>query len=110
MRDRLFQLLCTENDEDYERLLLHTEVLWLSKDDCLRRFVDLFDTLIEFLGGNSLEEDVLKVNTDIFYLSDIFDKLNLVNTQLQGQDTNLISCKEVISGFFEEVAALLGIY
>ena len=36
----------------------------------------------EFFDGNSLQEVVLKVKTDIFYLSDIFDKLNLLNTNL----------------------------
>ena len=43
-RDRLFQLLCGDNEDDYQRLLLHTEVRWLSKGQCLQRFTDLWDT------------------------------------------------------------------
>ena len=31
LNDRLFRILCQDNDEDSERLLLHTEVRWLSK-------------------------------------------------------------------------------
>ena len=34
---------------DFNRLLLHTEVLWLSKGICLSRFYNLFDSVIEFL-------------------------------------------------------------
>ncbi|XP_026532395.1 SCAN domain-containing protein 3-like [Notechis scutatus] len=38
LNDRLFRELCVENDEDFDRLLLHTEVHWLLKGNCLRRF------------------------------------------------------------------------
>ena len=31
LNDRIFQQLCETNGEDYKRLLLHTEVRWLSK-------------------------------------------------------------------------------
>jgi hypothetical protein len=31
LNDRLCRMLCDENDEHFERLLLHTEVRWLSK-------------------------------------------------------------------------------
>ncbi|VVC39092.1 Domain of unknown function DUF4371, partial [Cinara cedri] len=32
LNDRLFRILCKENDDKFNRLLLHTEVGWLSKD------------------------------------------------------------------------------
>ena len=31
LQSRLFKQLCGENDEEFEVLLLHTEVRWLSK-------------------------------------------------------------------------------
>ena len=43
LNDRLFVLLSTDNDEKFNRLLLHSEVRWLSKDACLNRFWNLFD-------------------------------------------------------------------
>ena len=38
LNTRLFRELCRQNDEDFERLLLHTEVRWLSKGAFLNRF------------------------------------------------------------------------
>uniref|UniRef100_UPI00358E234A protein FAM200C-like n=1 Tax=Myxine glutinosa TaxID=7769 RepID=UPI00358E234A len=40
LHDRLFRQLCQENDEAFKRLLLHTEVRWLSKGACLTRFLN----------------------------------------------------------------------
>ncbi|XP_076044729.1 zinc finger MYM-type protein 6-like [Oratosquilla oratoria] len=39
LQDRLFQQLCGKNNEEFERLVLHTEVRWLSKasDHCIYR-------------------------------------------------------------------------
>ena len=46
LNTRLFNQLCNENDEAFERLLLHTEVRWLSKGNCLARFYSLLDTVV----------------------------------------------------------------
>ena len=35
LNDHIFRQLCHENEEDFERLLLHTEVRWLAKGSCL---------------------------------------------------------------------------
>lgn len=40
-----------DNEEDFERLLLHTSVRWLSKGACMTRFYSLYDSVIEFLSG-----------------------------------------------------------
>lgn len=36
-------------DEQYVKLLLHTDVCWLSKGNCLERVVNLFNTIGIFL-------------------------------------------------------------
>ena len=51
LSSRIFRQICDENGEDFERLLLHTDVRWLSKGNCLRRFYSLVDTVVEFFEG-----------------------------------------------------------
>ena len=46
--ERLFKKFCKEMNEEYVRVLLHTQVRWLSKGKCLERFVALYDTLQGF--------------------------------------------------------------
>ena len=93
--------MCNENDEVFERLLLHTEVRWLSKGNCLARFYSLLDTVVEFLQScdPGLAKEVIAVKNDIAYLSDVFAKFNELNLSLQGNEVNLIKVKSVLSGF-----------
>ena len=67
-RDRVFQLLCGDNEDDYQGLLLNTEVRWLSKGQCLQRFTDLWDTILDFFEGEYLKADIIKCKVDIFLL------------------------------------------
>ncbi|KFM83159.1 SCAN domain-containing protein 3, partial [Stegodyphus mimosarum] len=46
--EHLFKLFCEERNAGHVRLLLHTEVRWLSKGNCLKRFMELFDILSDF--------------------------------------------------------------
>ncbi|XP_072400769.1 SCAN domain-containing protein 3-like [Diabrotica undecimpunctata] len=99
LNDRLFRKLWDENDENFNRLLLHTEVRWLSKGTCLKRFYDLFDSVLEFFESkdDSLRDNLLKFKSDIGYLTDLYDKFNETNLQLQGDNLNLIKAKGTIS-------------
>jgi hypothetical protein len=73
LNDRLFRKRCDENDEDFNRLLLHAEVHWLSKGTCLKICYDLFDSVIKFFENkdDSLRENLLKFENDIAYLTDL---------------------------------------
>lgn len=44
--ERLFKQFCLEQQDNYIRLLLHTNIRWLSKGHCLRRFMELYDALV----------------------------------------------------------------
>ena len=106
LNDRLFRLLCCENDEDFQRLLLHTAVRWLSKGVCLSRFYALYDSVIELLSSvdDQLAETVKPLKNDIAYLADIFNAMNEVNKKLQGEMITLIKCKSVITSFISKLS------
>ena len=99
--ESLFQKFCEVNHANDVRLLLHTEVRWLSKGNCLRRLMELFEPLTEFLKDKS--EMTLLMTTDgkayVSYLTDIFEKLCSLNKQLQGADATLCDAKAKIFGF-----------
>ena len=103
LRDRLFHEFCKQNGEEFERLVLHTEVRWLSKGNCLKRFIALWDAIVSFLADTQLGAKLLANKCDVFYLSDIFEKLNSLNKQLQGKDSDLISSKSAIAAFLRKL-------
>lgn len=105
LNTRLFRQLCGDNGEEYEILLLHTEVRWLSKGSCLKRFFLLFDSVIEFLRSHQEEELATKINFlrgDVAYLADIYDKINSLNLQLQGNNFTLIQAKNAVNSFMSK--------
>uniref|UniRef100_A0A8C6YAI7 SCAN domain-containing protein 3 n=1 Tax=Naja naja TaxID=35670 RepID=A0A8C6YAI7_NAJNA len=108
LNNRFFHKLCEENDEEFERLLLHTEVRWLSKGKCLRRFHELFDTVVKFLESidPSLSSSLKLRRLDVAYLADVFDKLNEVNIKLQGDKINFLKAKGVICSFISKLDLL----
>ena len=99
IRDRLFRESCNPNGEDFERLVFRTEVRWLPKGNCLQCFIVLWDSIVSFLANTQLGEHLLATKCDVFYLSDIFEKLDSLNKQLHGKDADLISSKGAIVAF-----------
>ena len=82
LQDRLFREFCKQNGEEFEWLVLHTEVRWLSKGNCLKHFITLWDSIVSFLADTQLGAKLLANKNDVFYLSDIFEKLNTRGTIL----------------------------
>jgi len=107
--ERLFKLFCEEQKEDYVRLLLHTEVRWLSKGNCLKRFMELFDTLGCFLNDKPEMKFLMTIDGKAYvsYLADIFEKLNVLNKQLQGPNKTLVDAKAKIFGFITNLECIL---
>ena len=105
LNSRLFRQLCAENDEKFKQLLLHTEIRWVSKGNCLRRFYSLFSTVVEFFQAlhDSVTLELIRIKADITYLSDIFMKFNEVNLQLQGNLVNLIKVKSIVLAFISKL-------
>ena len=96
---RTFKVLLEELSAEYGDLLLHTEIRWLSRGRILKRFLALLGEIKEFM--QSREEDTsLLDNTewllDLAFLTDVTEKLNNLNCELQGTGktlTNMMCCK-----------------
>ncbi|XP_029641238.1 uncharacterized protein LOC115216179 [Octopus sinensis] len=63
--------------------------------NCLKKFMELFDVLSDFLSDKLEMKHLLTVDGKAFvsYLTDIFGKLNMLNKQLQGSNKTLIDAK-----------------
>ena len=80
LNSRLFKQLCTENDEEFERLL-HTEVRWLSKGICLNRVFCNFSSVVEFLDTvYTLAGKLNKIQDQVAYLADIVFRNSMTST------------------------------
>ena len=83
--DRYFRKFSIDTEQEHVRLIPHTEVRWLSKGNCLARFVTLFDTIVNFLKNlneNNFAKKIKLRKCDIFFLAWIFCKFNKVSLQL----------------------------
>ena len=101
--DRLFRKFCIDTEQEHVR---HIEFRWLSKGNCLARFVKLFDTIVNFLKNlneNNFAKEIKLHKSDIFFLAWIFRKFNEVSLQLQGKSCTMLDCKCVLKAFAEKL-------
>ena len=105
LNSRLFAKLCMENDEVFNQLLLHTEVRWLSKGNCLQRLVIIYDSVAEFLSNidEPLSVRFTQNKNHLFYLTDIFAKFNEAQNKLQGKDITIVQSRTILLGFQEKL-------
>ncbi|XP_076039364.1 protein FAM200C-like [Oratosquilla oratoria] len=55
--------------------------------------------VISFLSKTELGQKLVDAKSDTLYLSDIFEKLNFMSKELQGNDSTLCSCMEAVTAF-----------
>ncbi|GFV62233.1 zinc finger MYM-type protein 6 [Trichonephila clavipes] len=90
VNSRLFSILCNEMGSTCDRLLLLTEVRWLSRGKILRRIFDLRNEVYTFLSEKKHRLVRYYINEvwlgKLSYLVDIFEKLNDLNLSLQDEN------------------------
>lgn len=102
LQHRLFKKLLEDNDTEYSDLLTYTEVRWLSKGKVLQRFLNLIVEIKAFLEEKGDIYDFLDdVNwlCDLSFLTDICQKLNQLNLELQGQNKDFVDMVSTIKAF-----------
>ena len=111
LNTRLFRLFCHVMDADHINLLFYTQIRWLPRGNVVLRVFELREELKQFLGTQHKNEWVaMLMSSDwlakLCYLSDIFERINVLNRTLQGKDTNLMLFHDKIHGFLSTLALL----
>ena len=89
LNHRQFKQFLTELEASYGDVFYFSAVRWLSRGQTLRRFWDLREELKMFLemkGISAPELSYYQWLCDLAFLVDITEKLNNLNTALQGKD------------------------
>jgi len=95
-------------DSQHVRLLLHTEVRWLSKGKVLSRVHELQKELLTFFETEGHERFCNYLKNDLWlsrleYLTEIFGKLNGLNSRMQGRNENILTSTDKLVAFTKKV-------
>nr|XP_024655565.1 protein ZBED8-like [Maylandia zebra] len=103
LRHRIFSELCKEMGSEFEVLLYHSNVRWLSRGQVLNRVFAMCVELALFLHEHQhCHADCFKNPEFILilaYMADIFAALNHLNRQMQGGGVNIIEAEEHLKAF-----------
>ena len=96
MKSRLFEELCKSMDSKHVRLLMHTDVRWLSKGKVLTRVHELQTELIVFFDKEKHERFCNYLRCEFWmskmeYLTEIFGQLNIVSSSMQGLKKKILT-------------------
>ncbi|XP_028659137.2 protein ZBED8-like [Erpetoichthys calabaricus] len=103
IRHRIFSELCKEMGFEFEVLLYHSNVRWLSRGRVLNRVFAMHVELTQFLQEHQHRHaDCFKNSRFILilaYMADIFVALNHLNQQMQGGGVNIIEAEENLKAY-----------
>ncbi|GFX05117.1 zinc finger MYM-type protein 6 [Trichonephila clavipes] len=105
LKSRIFSGLCKDMGTVHSSLLFYCEARWLSRGKFLQRVYELRNEITIFLEDENLPE-AEKFRDGLFlmklsYLVDIFEKLNILNLQLQASNVHMFDTRDKINAFVE---------
>lgn len=108
LKSRIFKQLCQAMEANYECLLLHTEVRWLSRGKVLNRVLQLKNELLVFFETENLEKYSKLLKNDnwcniLAYLADLFAFLNTINTSMQGRQENILTSTDKLCAMKKKI-------
>lgn len=98
---RLFRVICNDMGSEFQNLLFHTEVRWLSRGKVLVRIFQMRQEITVFFADK--ETPLAKYLSNITwlhqlaYLADIFTKLNALNLAMQGRSVTVLTTADKVS-------------
>ena len=104
VKARISEQLCENMDSQHTRLLLHTEVRWLSRGKVLCRVLELREELLAFFKKENKSKFCGLLECEFWtskleYLTDMFQHLNNLNMSMQSGNENLLSSTDRIKAF-----------
>lgn len=103
LKHRIFKELCNEMGSEFEVLLYHSNVRWLSRGKVLNRVFAMRVELAMLLREHQHRHADCFENSEfvhiLAYMADIFDALNHLNQKMQGGGVNIIDAEENLRAF-----------
>lgn len=92
---------------EHTTLLFYCNSRWLSKGNVLVRVFELRQELYTYLSEEGHNDFNKFIDSDfvikLAYLCDIFEKLNILNTSLQGKETHILQLYDKVVAFIKKI-------
>lgn len=104
LHHRQFKALLSEYESNYDDVILHADVRWLSRGKVLSRVNDVVNELKVFLREKRKDDLLCHLECPIFlarfaFLTDITHHLNTLNLQMQGRQQTLPTLMNAVDVF-----------
>lgn len=92
---------------EHSSLLYYRSARWLSRGNVLSRTFELRQEIYIFLKeeghkyANEFSDEIFLIK--LGYLCDIFEKLNALNTSLQGNNTHILKSMDKMTAFIKKL-------
>jgi hypothetical protein len=107
LKARFFKKLCDDMGAEQSSLLYYSSARWLSRGNVLSRMFELRQEIYIFLKeeGHKYANEFSDENflIKLAYLCDIFEKLNALNTSLQGNNMNILKSMDKMTAFIKKL-------